>query len=628
MKFYIKTITLWFENGAEKREINFLNNKINVITGEKSKGKSSIISIIDYCLLSSYCGITEEVINEFVSWFGLSFSINEKNFVIIRRKGNGGIGSRDIYFSSDGKIPEVIEKNIDFNKLKGILEAEFGVNENIIIPYGGKKLKVGQKVSFRYFLLFNTLSEDTIAHTKIFFDFDLYKDREKYREALDRIFYLVIGVDDIGNVLIKEKIDSIEKDLIRNEKRKELSIKKESNFNREVIQLVRSAQALNLIDQKLYTFEEAIDVLEALINGFTSINLSRNLIRREQLEDEKRSLVRQIRRIERFETEYVQYRNHLKESSDSLRPIDYLIDNYGEIIPSLEVNRFLHSLEESLSKVKVLLKDRKNIPVRISGHLNELRKQLDAVDLELSSYSIDPYEQISEIQKFIFIGELKAQLAFYRSKWLDDETSFEIDNLEDELEQLKLELKNTDEIRKNLLDMLEESIQKYYDLIHSMGVYENYKVSFDVKEKVLKLRKPDSPQPTLIGSKSNYMFLHLVLFLGIHELLIKLEQSYVPQFLILDQPSQPYFDKNNSDINDVEDDDRRTLKDAFALLNTFVNNILEEYKNGFQIILLEHAAAEYWQDPLLEHFYLVEEFRNGNALIPNRAISGEKSVDE
>ncbi|GAO42322.1 DUF3732 domain-containing protein [Flavihumibacter petaseus] len=620
MKFYIKTITLWFENGAEKREINFLNNKVNVITGEKSKGKSSIISIIDYCLLSSYCSITEEVINESVSWYGLGFSINDKNFLIIRRKGSGGAGSKDIYFSSDGVVPETIEKNIDFNKLKGILEAEFGVNENIVIPYGGKKLKVGQKVSFRYFLLFNTLSEDTIAHTKIYFDFDLYKDREKYREALDRIFYLVIGVDDIGNVLIKEKIDSIEKDLIRNEKRKELASKKESNFNREVIQLAHYAQTLNLIDQKLYTFEEAVVVLETLINGFTSTNLSQNIIRKEQLEGEKRSLVRQIRRIEKFETEYVQYRNHLNESRDSLLPIDYLIDNYSEIIPSLEVNRFLLSLEESLTKVKELLADRKNIPLRISGHLSDLRKQLETVDLELSNYSVNPYEQIGEIQKFIFIGELKAQLAFYRSKWLDDETTSDIYLLEEELEHLKQELKNTDEIRKNLLDMLEESVQKYYGLIHSMGVYEGYKVTFDVKEKVLKLRKPDSPLPTLIGSKSNYMFLHLALFLGIHELLIKLEERYVPQFLILDQPSQPYFDKNNSDIEDVEDDDRKTLKDAFALLNTFVSNILEEYKNGFQIILLEHAAAEYWQDPLLEHFYLVEEFRNGNALIPNRAI--------
>jgi len=45
-----------------------------------------------------------------------------------------------------------------------------------------------------------------------------------------------------------------------------------------------------------------------------------------------------------------------------------------------------------------------------------------------------------------------------------------------------------------------------------------------------------------------------------------------------------------------------------------------KYNTEFQIILLEHAPEKYWKEKNLTNFHLVDEFRNGNALIPIRAI--------
>ena len=75
MKFYIKSLILWFNNGAESRKLIFEPNKVNVITGGSGTGKSSILSIIDYCLLSTDAKIIDEVINENVAWYGLDFWI-------------------------------------------------------------------------------------------------------------------------------------------------------------------------------------------------------------------------------------------------------------------------------------------------------------------------------------------------------------------------------------------------------------------------------------------------------------------------------------------------------------------------------------------------------------------------
>src|SRR4051812_13422255 len=105
MKLHINQIILWFRNGAAPRSIDFLPNKINVITGAKSTGKSSILSIIDYCFLSTDSRIVDEVINENVSWYGMSFTINSKPYIIVRKHPIKSTGSKEIYFDSTALFP-------------------------------------------------------------------------------------------------------------------------------------------------------------------------------------------------------------------------------------------------------------------------------------------------------------------------------------------------------------------------------------------------------------------------------------------------------------------------------------------------------------------------------------------
>jgi len=110
------------------------------------------------------------------------------------------------------------------------------------------------------------------------------------------------------------------------------------------------------------------------------------------------------------------------------------------------------------------------------------------------------------------------------------------------------------------------------------------------------------------------MFMHLCFYLGLHEHMIEENPEHVPQFLFIDQPSIPYF--TGSDENKGNDDDEKLI-DAFSLLNSFIEYIVFENKNQFQIFMVEHAAKEYWEDNNLSHFHLVDEFINGKGLIPN-----------
>lgn len=623
MKFHINKIILWFKNESEPRTLDFLPNKVNVITGASGTGKSSILSIFDYCMLSSKANIAEKLINENIVWYGLDFKINDKDFLLARRSPIVNTVSDDIYFSSDNTFPLKLAKNNDIKQVKSILEKEFGIDETLKIPFGGKYISAGSKISYRYFLLFNTLSEDTIAHTKQFFDYHLY-DRDKYIEALDRIFYLAIGVDDVSNVLAKEKIDGLEKELSKIEKRKKALEKEEKLFAQKIVQLINRAQEYDLIERQLFTIDDGRERLQQLVNQFRVATYSNNMQQVDELNKRKRTIFRQIRNLERFNVEYDTYKKNLTDDYESLRPIEYLNENFGELIPTLEVRTFLNTLESSLQTIKEEIAKKKPISVNVKSEATALRNRVIEIDAELATLPTSTRDYTDEAQKFIFIGELKSQLAFYENKWeLELEDSDE-QGLIDEIDSLKAILKNNSEKRRLILSDLESLIQTFFDASgDSMGVYKGYKVLVDVAEKSLKLRKGKELQAqATIGSKSNYMFLHLFLFLGLHEHFISLPHSYVPQFLILDQPSQPYYEGSGVSSNPDEiakDDDKVKLQSAFQLLNDFITKINTEYKTEFQIIMLEHAPERYWLEKELQHFNLVEEFRNGNALIPERA---------
>lgn len=620
MKFHIKQIILWFKNEAEPRKITFLPNKVNVITGGSGTGKTSILSIFDYCMLSTNASITEEVINENILWYGLDLKINDKDFTIVRKHPEKHIGSKEIYFSSDGIIPEIPAQNNDIKVVKTALEQEFGIDESLKIPFGGKHLAAGSKISYRYFLLFNTLSEDTIAHTNTFFDYHLY-DRDKYIEAMTRIFYLAIGVDDVSNVLAKERIDKLEKKLLRIEKKKKAIDKEERLFSEKILLLLKQAQEYDLIERKLFTIEDGHKRLSQLVNQFKTASYSNNMQTVDVLNKSKRSIWRKIRNLERFSTEYDTYKKNLKSDFESLKPIQYLNDNFEELIPTIELKTFLSTLETSLKSIKSEIANKKALTSNVKSEIKVLKAKVSDIDLQLSSLPTTTKDYTDEAQKFIFIGELKSQLNFYENKWNIDDELNDTTSITEELEELSIIINDTKEKRRIVIGELESSIQRYFDASDSMGVYKDYKVHFDVKEKNIKVRKPKELQAQkTIGSKSNYMFLHLFMFLGLHEHFISLEKSYVPQILILDQPSQPYYEGKKEDVEIGKDDDKTKLQDAFSLLNEFIGIINEEYENEFQMILLEHAPEKYWTEKQLSNFHLVEEFRNGNALVPNRGI--------
>lgn len=171
-----------------------------------------------------------------------------------------------------------------------------------------------------------------------------------------------------------------------------------------------------------------------------------------------------------------------------------------------------------------------------------------------------------------------------------------------------------------IINALNDYVQTYIEVAQSaLDEYGKYLATFDYSKKVLKLRRSKATTTANITSSSDHLFMHLCLFLGMHELIINRNVPYILPFLIIDQPSRPYFnnstfDYSNSKENLSKKDDWNKVKEIFHLIDAFLENILKD-KHHFQVILLEHVSDDAWHE--CKHIHLVEIFDGiSNALIP------------
>jgi len=94
-----------------------------------------------------------------------------------------------------------------------------------------------------------------------------------------------------------------------------------------------------------------------------------------------------------------------------------------------------------------------------------------------------------------------------------------------------------------------------------------------------------------------------------------------PLFLFIDQPSVPYYENKDSD----KSNDKSKLQDAFSVINSFMKEMVEDWNQDFQILLIEHADESFWTgDNKLEYFTTKANFDGDNALVPFHVIKKKK----
>ncbi|WP_278599764.1 DUF3732 domain-containing protein [Clostridium tertium] len=614
MKFYFDKIILWTKNG-NIRELNLKANKVNIITGDSNTGKTTILNIIEYCFFSSEnIRIPERIINENTVWYGIRFYINGKLYTICRAAlDSNGNPSAEYYFSGSGDIPIRPITNSNEKEIKGLINYELSIDENVVIPYGGKKIRAGSKVSARYFMLFNSQDENTIINTETFFN---RQTDEKYREALDRIFDLALGISIPEDVTIKAKLQKLNNELRVLEKKQLVNENRELIFKSEIEELVKLAKKYNLLEKKEPISRESLIKIKQNINSTKYINeiFEEENNKLKQLQMEKIKIKKQIKNLKEFKYEYEYAKKIIEKNKDSLLPIKYLKDNYNEIIESPIVKDFIELLEEQLTIMFRKLKEKKPMDFDYLKEIKSLELKLQELNDKINIISVEDYKSIELKELFMVMGELNTKIDLYlNNKKIENKDYLkDIERKNEEIEILEGKLSNRDDLKIATIRLLEKIIQIYLDEVtDSLDSYGGYEAVVNYKNKRLELQEPRTTKVAhYVGSSSNILFLHLCMFLGLHELFILKDIPYIMPYIVLDQPSRPYYDNATSKMKD-----REKITQALKLLNDFVTRMNEEYSKEFQIIIVEHIPKEIWNKEEFNNIYLVDEFYGDNKLI-------------
>ena len=620
MKFHISKLYIWFGRELQPRVLTFENNKVNVITGSSSTGKSNIYSIIDYCLLSTKPNIVIPVINETAQWYGLEFYIKDQFFAIARKRPTLDVIPSDLYLQrepfKDGFYPPNANTHINDGRL--ILEQAFGYHIK------------NNRYLYRSCFVFNALTESIITSPDTFLNFKFFGD-DYYQDATNRkqLVKSVLTPDVQAYIKAKNEIEILSQKKRKYDLHSAAIVKKTNEFQKLLNELIQLSITSNLIDKGILSESEEnqVKALENVLQG-SSLPLSErkgldSMLKELQSKHMKKTL--QLENMNRAEQERQTYINSLEQIEDSLKPVELLFERAKNGNVNMWTYHILDALRGSLEEITKNRKgqERKSEPDNVLKE--QLQKQLDGIDGEISKVLRQKGSLYQQVDAMKVLGKLDIQIPSLKKLWSEKQRivrkDIDIFTAEDENSLMKLSviIKSFENKKNKVFEELEQCIQYIYDGLNYMEHYERCYTKYDWEQEQLMLNNGRSRfNYDVVGSQSNYMFLHLCFFMGLHRYFFEnIKHSHIAQFLFIDQPSIPYYVGSEM----VKTTDKEKLMDAFQAINDFMKYVIEEKKEQFQVILIEHAPESYWTgENKLEYFVTKEQFINGNALIPQYAI--------
>lgn len=607
MNFYIKKIKLWFKTHSQSKEYTFEKNKVNVVTGDSSTGKSSILRVIDYCLMARESSIVEDVINENVAWYGLCFHLNGKDYVVARKAPNNGRINSDIYWAEDtddmlGDTYPKPSQDKTRADLQAFISKEMHVPE-VTLEEGRDKMQP----TFREMMMLNYLTEDIIATSGTYFDTQLNTD-VRLEPFVLKLLRLALGADEQKEQDLQAKIIALDKEIKGEENNKTKDKKNKEQYENQLKEIRTKAKDIGLIDNDNISQKELMMLLKMKIEEFDKMKRSyRKLSELAKLQSKRNEIRQGLVEYRNLRREYKKALEYSKKLESSLRPMEYLAQNLNTSLLGKEAMTLYKSLEDAYRQAKSNHLDNQQLPINFEETYEMLKKEEKEISVQIEERNqiarmfFDP----NLLMKYVTLEEQVKKLNPKPEKYIGD---VELNKKRDELEALKKEYEQVrfenDEKNKKYL----EDVQSYYEQQTGMSAsYRGCEVKFSNEWRRLELHKNGEYFPIKnVGSKSNYMFMHLCFYLGLHQYLSSQINSIVPNFLFIDQPSIPYYGNNRSHIQHTDGDlkihvkdDESKLKEAFRLINSFMRQNVNQ-ESGFQIILIEHADPEYWED--LENF--------------------------
>lgn len=675
MKLKIKNILLYpVDDTLDPKIIKFDVNKVNVITGYSQRGKSAIISIIDYCLGSRECDIPVGTIREKVDKFAIYILLGDQAIFLARDcPGNDHKVSEIMYmYDVQGKgdnpslntnewIKDAEKYKTNREKVKNFLSVKAGF-ENVSINDDFKKEDA--PASFRDTAAFMFQPQNIIANpTTIFYKTDTFE----HLRRLKTLFPLVLGYKSYEILNLEGEIDVLEREeKDKSKKLDDLRFQYE-NWQSDIYEYYSKAINLGLSNADISIESGSVNLIKDELKKVVSDVKNNRFLKEgsalrysdklEELDgerirstrelDEFRVGLQKIQQFDRSKTEYVA--NVAIELDKRLKPVDWLLKQKGtnicpvcDSVSEKAINTLLNLQNERQKNLKILEASRSesfSFEKEKGYYKEKIRaKERDIVKID-SNIQILRNEDRKNYKKFQDIFEFSGKIehVLENLEKISPSTS-----LAKELEELAKQLSG----KRTKLKGLKEKFDKQYCLKKVSDAIANYVKILPIENRnerrvlldpdvSVGIRIEDTRTKNInflykLGSGANHMCFHLATMLGLHEYFLNLPNSgkknYIPSLLVLDQPSQVYFPEDFKDLkkDNLDIDKKEKISEDIentSLIFKACSKFMESNNFQTQIIVLEHASKSTWGNDT--NINLVEEWRgsfddpeNYNALIP------------
>lgn len=660
MKAKLSKIILWPKRtDLDPRVLEFNLAGISVVTGGSQRGKSALISITDYCLGSDKCAIPVGEIRKTTSWFGIVLRLPSSELLLCRRNPEEQATTEDMFMHQVKRVEvsrKAPEKNCSAHQVVSRLNDLAGLPS---IPVQGDEESSFGRPSIRDMAAFEFQPQHIVANPyTLFFKADTQDHQQKLRE----IFPFVLGAEDSETMERRHLLKEAERKL--EEKRGQLAtVKKAAEvWMGGLMGSYSTAKEYGLMPASPSDPDPSWDIptyigyLKAVPKKPKELPIpqvepgaTRRVARQiSALKEEEENLTqaiadkrRKLIRISSFNTTTQKYRSALTDQEGRLQPLHWFSEKLADTkacpFCGSEHNPAKQQIEELAEEAERIesrlgateaatsVLDRESL--KLQKEVEEFEKQLNTVRTQLAALEEQSEDLKGRRQTLreidFFIGQLHTQLASIQASDQTGTLAAEVADLEREVSALRHAI-NPSLVRTREREALQKVSQAIGHYAEILAVeHAERQANLDIRNLTVVVAGDDGRKDYLweIGSAANWMGYHVATLLALHEHFLRLANSAVPQFLILDQPSQAFFPGGYPAIrsrskNVPKDKTTFTSEDIERVRRVFsaLSEAVVRTQRRLQIIVLEHADEETWQG--LAHINLVERWRDNKYLVP------------
>lgn len=630
----IKSIHI-FSHDAQRRDLEFKTSGLNVITGRSSTGKSALSEIIEYCMGRSTFNVPEGIIRDKVSWFVVVYQFDQEQVLVAKPTPKAGASSCSTAMLRRGgslAIPdyEELAVNTDDESVTALLSRLLGIPENRTdVALEHSRASYDVNIKHTYYYLFQ--KQGLIANKDQLF----YRQNEDFQpQAIRDSLPILLGISSGDRYELEAKLRAAQRELKLNAKLIDQARDAIDTSQQKGISLYSEAMAVGIInsaDQQL-NVDGVIGSLGIALqwtptvmaedDGHRISKLEEELI---QLRKDRREAQGRIDAARQFAKKASGFESEAAEQKDRLASIKALPKNTqtGEWQwPFCEKNLALDSpIAKVLLKELATLDEEMSIVVgqrpKLELYLSELggkvQEVIDAItdkEVELSA-AIATNEVIAQLgTRNNAAARVVGRISLFLENLVPNE---ELASREAEHRRLKFKVEElekkigSDDSNERLASILSNISAKISQYIGTFQAeFSTFPARLDLNKLTLIFDRLDRPVPmSRTGGGENHLAYHLSALLALHFFAAKNNRP-MPQFLLIDQPTQVYFPSEkiyheaDGSVQKTEaaDADLTAVRRLFELLLKFTQDEVP----GFQLIITEHANLrdQWFQDSLVE----------------------------